>query len=82
MEDVLGGNHLALLSLSHLVRLANLPDVPNKIANLQTWFQQFRVAIHEKTFAAIKSRNAVGLMDVLATGVAALLHFVQENITG
>lgn len=83
VEDVLEGNYAVLLSLPRLVALASIPDASEMtIDNLQNWFQKFRVAIHEKTFAAIKAEDAEVLMDILATGVAALLSFVQENVTG
>lgn len=82
VDNVVEGNYGVLLSLGHLTSLAGLEAAPEGVAALPAWFQKFRIAIHDRTFAALQDGQRDDLMSILATAVAALLTFVQENITG
>lgn len=82
VDTVVAGNYDALLSLDHLASLAGLEPAPAGVTTLPTWFQKFQMAVHDQMFSALQHERTNNLMGILATGVAALLNFAQENVTG
>ncbi|GMH46024.1 hypothetical protein BSKO_13988 [Bryopsis sp. KO-2023] len=82
VEHVLKGEYNAVFSHPEFRALAKLDDLSQSKRVLSERIQNFRMSVHDATFAAIQEGNSEVLMGILSMGVAALSTFVCDNLTG